>query len=106
MTSETTKIICTICRGSLGEKGPPLRSFSFGKLFARGPKTAEDRQLLKREFPGSLTERGTRRRFDTSKTLVTPCGHVFHSGCLREWLFVQRDDPECVSHLHIPSELY
>ena len=26
---------------------------------------------------------------------VTPCGHFFHGGCLRKWLFVQDHCPLC-----------
>ena len=26
---------------------------------------------------------------------VTPCGHYFHGGCLKKWLFVQDHCPMC-----------
>ena len=26
---------------------------------------------------------------------VTPCGHFFHGGCLKKWLFVQDHCPLC-----------
>ena len=26
---------------------------------------------------------------------VTPCGHFFHGGCLKKWLFVQDHCPMC-----------
>ena len=26
---------------------------------------------------------------------ITPCGHFFHGGCLKKWLFVQDHCPMC-----------
>ena len=28
---------------------------------------------------------------------VTPCGHYFHGGCLKKWLFVQDHCPMCAA---------
>ena len=28
---------------------------------------------------------------------VTPCGHFFHGGCLKKWLYVQDHCPMCSS---------
>ena len=30
-----------------------------------------------------------------SSAKVTPCGHYFHGGCLKKWLFVQDHCPMC-----------
>jgi E3 ubiquitin-protein ligase RNF139 len=32
-----------------------------------------------------------------SSAKVTPCGHYFHGGCLKKWLFVQDHCPMCSS---------
>ena len=30
---------------------------------------------------------------------MTPCGHYFHGGCLKKWLFVQDHCPMCSSKI-------
>ena len=30
---------------------------------------------------------------------ITPCGHYFHGGCLKKWLFVQDHCPMCSSKI-------
>lgn len=35
---------------------------------------------------------------------VTPCGHYFHGGCLKKWLFVQDHCPLCSAKI-IDEEL-
>ena len=30
---------------------------------------------------------------------VTPCGHIFHGGCLKKWLYVQDHCPMCSSNV-------
>lgn len=27
--------------------------------------------------------------------VITPCGHLFHAGCLKKWLYVQESCPLC-----------
>lgn len=31
--------------------------------------------------------------------VITPCGHFFHAGCLKKWLYVQETCPLCHGHL-------
>ena len=30
---------------------------------------------------------------------LTPCGHIFHGGCLKKWLYVQDHCPMCSSNV-------
>jgi len=32
---------------------------------------------------------------DTDKIRVTPCGHEFHSNCIKEWLMKNENCPNC-----------
>lgn len=31
--------------------------------------------------------------------LITPCNHIYHSNCLKEWMEMKMDCPTCRSHL-------
>lgn len=32
---------------------------------------------------------------DMKSAIITPCGHFFHAGCLKKWLYVQETCPLC-----------
>ncbi|CAL8089114.1 unnamed protein product [Orchesella dallaii] len=85
------KFDCAICGDSLQKPGPPMQFFSFGKLISTNQLSLADQELIYREFLLSdpLYKRGT---YDCAKILSTECGHLFHSGCLREWFFMKRYD--------------
>ncbi|ODM98148.1 E3 ubiquitin-protein ligase RFWD3 [Orchesella cincta] len=85
------KFDCAICGDSLQQPGPPLQFFSFGKLVSTNELSLIDQELIYREFLLSdpLYKCGT---YDCHKVLSTECGHLFHSGCLREWFFMKRYD--------------
>lgn len=36
--------------------------------------------------------------------IITPCGHFFHAGCLKKWLYVQETCPLCHCQLKNPTQ--
>ncbi|XP_051902999.1 RING finger protein 145-like isoform X2 [Hippocampus zosterae] len=40
---------------------------------------------------------------DLSSAVITPCGHFFHAGCLKKWLYVQETCPLCHAQLKSQS---
>ncbi len=81
---------CAICCESLSKPGPPLECFTFGKLLINFSElTYLERQILYRDF--TLADQCfIGGQFDCDKILVTICGHIFHSSCIREWFFMRR----------------
>ncbi|XP_072518069.1 RING finger protein 145 isoform X2 [Salminus brasiliensis] len=41
---------------------------------------------------------------DMKSAVITPCGHFFHAGCLKKWLYVQETCPLCHSQLKSQSQ--
>ena len=36
---------------------------------------------------------------------ITPCGHIFHSMCLRKWLYVKESCPMCHRDIYMQQDL-
>ncbi|KAF7249571.1 hypothetical protein EYD10_04217 [Varanus komodoensis] len=41
---------------------------------------------------------------DMKSAIITPCGHFFHAGCLKKWLYVQETCPLCHCQLKNPTQ--
>lgn len=41
---------------------------------------------------------------DMKSAVITPCGHFFHAGCLKKWLYVQETCPLCHCQLKSPTQ--
>ncbi|XP_077182500.1 RING finger protein 145 isoform X2 [Paroedura picta] len=41
---------------------------------------------------------------DMKSAVITPCGHFFHAGCLKKWLYVQETCPLCHCQLKNPTQ--